>query len=750
MHAPQILTMRKLYTFIALLFLCSFLKAQQEPTEYFDPSDEISEEEILVRLDSLKSKLIQDYYSNNFLEVLKYGDMGLKLAERINNLAWDVEISKYTGSALIRIKDTLRAQKTFTESLKKAKIVNDSILIADAYNNLGNLNNEIGEDKRAIAYYEEALKIYAAKDQNTRVFVIHFNLSDIYLDQKNLRKSKQHVAGLDTYIDAIQVPMFRAGYYFSKGRLALMEQQWDDAIAMFQQDITISEKHGYTDGLVEGYEYLIEANVGKGDYKQAYVVRQEADVYADKKQEIEKAAAINEVIARMNVNQYKQELVAKELENEMNQQTAERNKIILYISLAASMALFIFVCFMFYSFKKRKALVKDLRETNVQYLEAKKKAEELSEVKTNFLSAISHELRTPLYGIIGIASILKQEKPLAKYKEDITSLKFSADYLLALINDLLFLNKLDALKNRELERKPFHLRKLVRNITNSMEHMRAKNNNQFEIEITEDVPEFLKGDYVKLSQILINLISNACKFTEEGTITISIIPKEFREECILLDFKIADTGMGISEEKQRDIFDEFTQDMKSNDFQGTGLGLAIVKRLLDLHDATIDLKSEKNVGTEFTFTICYEVTQKTEVEEVPKQEVIDRSIVGSHILIVDDNKINRLVTRKILESNKFTCTIAENGKEALEIINDEVFDMILMDVNMPIMNGFEATREIRGFNSTVPIIALTATDPTKSFDDLKGLGFTDLIIKPYDTADFLEVIKKNFVSTVKI
>ncbi|MEM9078695.1 MAG: response regulator, partial [Bacteroidota bacterium] len=203
-------------------------------------------------------------------------------------------------------------------------------------------------------------------------------------------------------------------------------------------------------------------------------------------------------------------------------------------------------------------------------------------------------------------------------------------------------------------------------------------------------------------------------------------------------------------EKQRHIFDEFTQDMKSNDFQGTGLGLAIVKRLLDLHDATIDLKSEKNVGTEFSFTICYEVTQKTEIEELPKEETIDRSIEGSHILIVDDNKINRLVTRKILENNKFTCTIAENGKEALEIISDEVFDMILMDVNMPIMNGFEATKEIRGFNSTVPIIALTATDPTKSFEDLKGLGFTDLIIKPYDTDDFLEVIKKNFVSTVKI
>ena len=742
--------MRKLYLFVVLICLSGLVKAQEVSPTYFDPSEETSEEEILVRLDSLKNKLIHDYYSNNFLDVLKYGDLGLKLAERIDNLAWDVEISKYTGSALIRIKDTLRAQKTFTESLRKAKIVNDSTLIADTYNNLGNLNNEIGEDKKAIAYYQEALRIYKAKNNVTRVFVIHFNIADIHLDRQNVAQSRKHVAGLDRHINSIEMPLLRAGYFFSKGRLALLEKDWDKAIEYFETDIELSKEHDYTDGLVEGYEYLIEANVGKGDYEAAYLARKASDVYADKKQEIEKAAAINEVIARMNVNQYKQELKAKELENEVNRQRADRNKIVLYISLGASVVLSIFFCAMFFSFKRRKALVKSLQETNAQYLDAKKKAEELSEVKTNFLSAISHELRTPLYGIIGIASILKQEKSLTKYKEDITSLKFSADYLLALINDLLFLNKLDALKERELERKSFSLRKLVRNITNSMEHMRAKNNNVFEIEITEEVPNYLLGDYVKLSQILINLISNACKFTEEGTITIAIDPKKINTDTVELNFRVSDTGMGISEEKQRDIFDEFTQDMKSNDFQGTGLGLAIVKRLLDLHDATIDLKSEKNVGTEFSFTIEYAISHKKEIQEAPKEETIDRSIEGSHILIVDDNKINRLVTRKILESNKFTCTIAENGKEALEIINDEVFDMILMDVNMPIMNGFEATREIRGFNSTVPIIALTATDPTKSFDDLRGLGFTDLIIKPYDTADFLEVIKKNFVSTVKI
>jgi len=234
-------------------------------------------------------------------------------------------------------------------------------------------------------------------------------------------------------------------------------------------------------------------------------------------------------------------------------------------------SIFAFALLLF--FKRRKALVKSLQESNTQYLKAKKKAEELSEVKTNFLSAISHELRTPLYGIIGISSILQQDKSLGKFKEDITSLKFSADYLLALINDLLFLNKLDALKNRKLEQKPFQLRELVVNIINSLEFMRSKNNNVFEVKIADEVPNFLKGDYVKLSQILINLISNACKFTEEGTITIDIQPEEVSNKTIKLNFRIADNGLGISEEKQRIIFDEFTQDKNPTTFKVQAWGL---------------------------------------------------------------------------------------------------------------------------------------------------------------------------------
>ncbi|MEL6306270.1 MAG: tetratricopeptide repeat protein [Bacteroidota bacterium] len=174
--------MHKPYVLLCMLFCFSLVSAQQESFDYFTPPEDASEAEILEILDSLQQKLTHDYYKNNYVDVLKYGDLGFKLAERIKNLEWEVEIAKYTGSALVKMKDTLRAQKTFTESLQKAQIINDSTLIADAFNNLGNLNNEIGTDEKAIEYYNEAVKIYKAKQNITRVFVLNFNLSGISIE----------------------------------------------------------------------------------------------------------------------------------------------------------------------------------------------------------------------------------------------------------------------------------------------------------------------------------------------------------------------------------------------------------------------------------------------------------------------------------------------------------------------------------------------------------------------------------------
>ena len=319
-----------------------------------------------------------------------------------------------------------------------------------------------------------------------------------------------------------------------------------------------------------------------------------------------------------------------------------------------------------------------------------------------------------------------------------------------MINDVLYLNKLDALEGKKLVSKPFQLDELISKIITSLEFMKTKNNNKIVVKIENNVPLGLKGDFVKLSQILINLISNACKFTEEGTITVGVSTVSLASDKVKLNFSVKDNGLGISKEKQKDIFNEFTQDSGSAKFQGTGLGLSIVKRLLDLHDAPIDLKSKKNQGTEFKFSILYDIAKEEELKIETKETIIDKTLDGGHVLVVDDNKINRLVTKKVLERSNFVCSTAENGKIATEMIENEVFDLVLMDLNMPVMDGFEATAHVRKFNKTIPIIALTATDLSQIEGNIYDKGFTDLIIKPYKDDDFIEVVKKNFLDTVSI
>ncbi|QLG46024.1 ATP-binding response regulator [Costertonia aggregata] len=737
--------MRKLLLYFTLL-LSSFMVSQQAQ----DSQSDSSIERINSTLDSLESKITDEFYQNNFLSVLKYSDEALKLARKINDQTLVFRLLRYRGSAFTKIKDTVRAKRTFEKSYENAIKLNDSIAIANTLNDLGNLYHEYGQDDKSIDYYKHSIRIHDKLKNQRQLYILHYNLAEIYLDDENIAKADFHIQKLLPYFNTIKKPLLKAAYYFTKGKLLLLQQRPDEAIEMFKKNIEVSKASNLTDGILEGYGFYIKALEAKQDYEQLYHIRKELDNYKDEKYEIEKAAAIQEVTARMNVDQYKQELKAKNLENELNRQKANRSSTILYVVIGATLILAGFFIVLLISSKKRKELVQNLKAKNIQYLEAKQKAEELSQVKTNFLSAISHELRTPLYGIIGISSILQEDVELKKHSEDINALKFSADYLLSLVNDLLFLNKLETFKKKKLDCKPFEIRELVTNITNSFEFMRTKNNNVFDVVIGEKVPRFLKGDFVKLSQILMNLIGNACKFTEEGTIKIHIDQTRSGEKSVGLQFSIADNGQGISKDKQKIIFDEFTQDSKATNFHGTGLGLAIVKKLLDLHNSPITLKSKKNVGTAFSFTIDYDIAHEDEFNTVKKKHTVNKHIEGSHILVVDDNRINRLVTRKILERNNYVCSVAENGQEAVDIVKKEVFDLILMDVNMPIMNGYEATSLIREFNATVPIIALTAIDPTELGEDINAKGISDVIIKPYDTLAFLDVIRRNFVSTIQI
>ncbi|MAZ28841.1 MAG: hybrid sensor histidine kinase/response regulator [Cytophagaceae bacterium] len=416
------------------------------------------------------------------------------------------------------------------------------------------------------------------------------------------------------------------------------------------------------------------------------------------------------------------------------------------ITTVLVIALFTILCLLALSLYKNNSLRAKANELlqakNTELMIAKDNAEKASMVKAQFLSTITHELRTPMYAVTGLTHLLLNENPTEEQKKHLDSLKFSGEYLLSLINNILDLNKLEANKV-EVEQTTFNLRKRVDDVIFALERSAQEKGNKLKIEFDKDIPEQIIGDPLMISQILINLVGNGNKFTRDGEVTVRVQKKSQTDSQIYLHFEVEDTGEGISKKKQKNIFQNFTQGSVqiNRKFGGTGLGLSIVKRLLDLQGSRIELESTLGKGSNFHFDIKYGILRKS--AETDKEVVYDidyDALIGKHILIVEDNKINQMITRKILEKNKMTCDVADDGEIALEKIKNETYDLVLMDIHMPGISGTEATKEVRKYNKELPILALTAVTIDENIDDFYLAGFSDVIPKPYKVEEFFSKI----------
>ena len=388
-----------------------------------------------------------------------------------------------------------------------------------------------------------------------------------------------------------------------------------------------------------------------------------------------------------------------------------------------------------------------LQDKNNELLLAKEKAEKASLAKAQFLSTITHELRTPLYAVTGLTHLLLEENPLAHQREHLNSLKFSGEYLLSLINNILDLNKLEANKV-EMEKTSFSLEKRIKDVLVALKKSADDRKNKLVLNFDPDIPSKLAGDPLKLSQILINLIGNSVKFTQNGRIDVRIKILERINNKALLHFEIEDNGVGISAKKQKTIFETFSQGSLqiNRKFGGTGLGLSIVKNLLELMNSKIHLESQLGKGSKFSFKISFDVAEeslKNSKEEKEQAKNIDYIFLeNKSILVVEDNKINQMITKKILEKNKMLCLVADNGMDAIKLVRKNNFDVVLMDIHMPGISGIEATKKIRAFNKELPIIALTAVTIDENLDEFYRAGFSEIIPKPFKTEEFFEKIHR--------
>lgn len=385
-----------------------------------------------------------------------------------------------------------------------------------------------------------------------------------------------------------------------------------------------------------------------------------------------------------------------------------------------------------------------LQEKNFELQIAKDKAEKASQARAEFLSTVSHELRTPLNAINGITHLLLEEQPNENQLHYLNSLKFSGNYLLTFINEILEINRIES-SNIEIEYVDFNIKKLLSDIQNSLKELASKNNNQFVLEIDEKIPDVLNGDPTKISQIFMNLINNALKFTKNGDVKVITKLITCDEQSCSIHFEIIDTGIGIPAEKLESVFDSFSQGSIeiNRKYGGTGLGLTIVKKLIALLGGEIKLYSKVGFGSTFMFDLALKVSEnQIQIEKVKSYS--DSILIDKNILIVEDNKINQMITKKMLENKGMKCQIIDNGEEAIAIMQGKnEFDLLLMDVHLPGINGTVATQEIRKFNINIPIIALTAISLNENREILLSYGMTDVITKPFEPETFYKVIAQN-------
>ncbi len=644
----------------------------------------------------------------------------------------------------------------------------------EIYNLIGNIHSNNKDVEQALKYYQKAIDLSKENKNYHRISILSLNVGILHNEQDSLEIAGMYFyeslefAKLSKNPTSIAFANLLIGDHLIKLNKSMEQAQvhLSDCLQYFVQNKSfgyegfatalfgISElRLGKTNNalrLFDKVESLIPSNSNKRDNSEILGLmakdcndanfHKRAYKYQKLKEEIDKKIYDKE--SQDQLLQLQTKFETKEKEQEI---TTLKNKNInqgligfLLLLFLAAVGLFAYIL---WNQKSR------LKENNIELKKAKQKAELLAKSKTEFLATMSHEIRTPMNGVIGMANILVDENPRTDQKENLDILKFSADNLLNLINDILDLAKMDSGKI-ELEKQSFdlknHFQKLFSIFKTANKKSAVKMNLDFQLNGLE---KQVLGDTMRLNQVVTNLVNNALKFTKEGSVSLKITTVNQTKDKAKIKFEIIDTGIGISKENQKSIFEKYQQaeNETSRLYGGTGLGLNIAKEIIDLHGGELQLQSEIGKGSNFFFEIDFLLSEELINTQVAKNQNAKTSdLNGMKILLAEDNKVNQMVAKRLLSKWGIDLIIAENGFEAIETFKANDFDLILMDIQMPKMDGFEATKRIRKLsNGNLPIYSMTAsTFSTNTSKENKEL-MDGHIGKPFNPTELFDLLKKH-------
>ena len=670
---------------------------------------------------------------------LEYLKRSKKIFEELEDKYSVIRVQSFMANTYMQQRNTDEALKLFTLNLAYFESIGNKTLVAGCMSNLGGAYVSQGNTKKGLDYLEKALEHFEDTGNIPYIARLYQNMGRIYYDEGHLERALEYATKSLKLSKEIKNASAIATAKQNIGIILADQEKHAEAIPYGNEALVFFQDTHHVMKISDTSKNLSRSYEATGNYKKAFEMNNLHFQMRDSLNSKENQKAIIELQVQSD---YEKQKAIDDVENQKEIAIQEaKTKSLQRISWAIGIGLLLISILAYAIFNKLKVT----RKQKIIIEAQKKKVEQSEKYKEQFLANMSHEIRTPMHAISGMTNILERNDHPKSQDFFLKAMRTSSDNLVVILNDVLDLSKIEAGK-LDIENISLNLEAVVENVIQILKFKAEEKGLILSSEIDNDVPTLIMGDPTRLNQILINLVGNAIKFTKKGTVKILVSSIDNK-----LHFEIKDTGIGIPKDKHESIFGAFEQakDSTTRYYGGTGLGLSISKQLVDLQNGKIWVESIENKGSTFSFELPLTIADANAVSQSfiseDKLKTMAKSLKGIRILIAEDNPFNQMIAQDDLSYyiEDISIETVENGVLAIEKFKANTFDIILMDVQMPEMNGFEATKNIRDIEKSkgrtikIPIIAMTASLLKTEIDSCYAAGMDNYIPKPYKLEELI-------------